>query len=117
MTSYFEVVKYLLGTYATDDVIAKIGAKILHFTQLSNMTPTEYVEMLSNKALRCDRVYDEYFFKEKFLEGLHGDSPYSMRSKWSLKKNATDYDLERHVTSLINLEHGWRSLKHSSQYN
>lgn len=35
---------------------------MMGFTQPSNKSPTEYAEVLLNKVLRCDRVY-EYVLK------------------------------------------------------
>lgn len=54
--SYSEVVKYLIYTYVTDYDITKMDAKKLCFTQPSNMTPTEYAEVLSRNTLRFNRV-------------------------------------------------------------
>lgn len=108
LTTYCEVVNYLLETYATDDVIAETDAEILRFTQPPTKSPTEYAEALWNKALRCDRVYDEYVLKGIFIEGLHESIRHSMRSYWGSRKNATVHDLARHATSLTNLQHGSR---------
>lgn len=59
VTSYCKVVNYLVETYETDDVIAEADADMMRFTLPSNKSPAEYAEGLCNKALRCDRVYDE----------------------------------------------------------
>lgn len=46
LTSYKEVICYLLETYDTDYVIANMDGQVLQFTQPSNVTPTEYAEAL-----------------------------------------------------------------------
>lgn len=46
LTIYSELINYLLESYATDYVITEMDFKILQFTQLSGMTPTEYAEAL-----------------------------------------------------------------------
>lgn len=62
------MINYLLETYITDDVIAKLDAEIFRFPQLSNMTLTEYAEALWNKALRCYLLYDEYVLERLLWE-------------------------------------------------
>lgn len=63
LTTYWEVVNYLLDTYATDDVVAKTHARMGHYTQLQKKTPAEYADLLRTKVLRCDRVNDELVLK------------------------------------------------------
>lgn len=48
----------------------KIDDEILWFTQTFNMTRTEFVEALWNKAPCCSLVYDEYIHKRIFNDGL-----------------------------------------------
>lgn len=108
LTSYCEVVTYLLESSATDDFfIAEPDAKILRYTQPWNMMPTEYGRALWNKALRCDRDHDEYICKGIFLEGLHGSIRHGC-TYWSSKKNATFYELARQATYLTNSKDGSR---------
>lgn len=59
LTSYCEVVNYLLTIYATDDVITEAEADILNFKQTQSMTAMCYSQQLWEKALRCGKVYHE----------------------------------------------------------
>lgn len=70
VASYCEVVKYLLETYATDDITAETDDDMIQRTQPSNSSPEEYAEALWNKALKCHREYDEYVLKRIFMESL-----------------------------------------------
>lgn len=56
LTSYCEIVSYLLETYATGDVTAEAETDITSFEQSENMTAIRYAEVLWEKALRCGRV-------------------------------------------------------------
>lgn len=67
LTTYCEVVNYLLGTYATEDEGAKSIARIMRFTQPLNETVVNYAELLCAKLLFCVQVYDEYLMKGNFI--------------------------------------------------
>lgn len=67
LSSYFKALNYSLGTYVSDDVIAETDADMICSTQLSNKLPTQYAKALWNKALRCNRVYEEYVPKGIFI--------------------------------------------------
>lgn len=60
----------MLETHTTDDILAETDAKIRRFTQLFNKTPIQYAEFLRAKALRCERVYDEYVLRSNFIESV-----------------------------------------------
>lgn len=94
----------------TDDVITKTDDDMMHFTQSSNMTPTEYAEALQNKALRSNGVYDEELFKGVFIEGVPEPICHRMRYYWASKESATLHDLVRHSISLNELQWGSHSI-------
>lgn len=62
VTSYSEVIYYLLETYAMDDVMVEMNAETLRFIQPSIVTPTEHAKALGDKALSGELVY-EYVLK------------------------------------------------------
>lgn len=95
-----------LETYATDDVIAETGTDMMRFTQPSKKSPAEDEEALWNKAPRCDRVYDEYVFKDIFSERLSKSVRHSMHAYCSSRKIAREHDLAPHATFLQNLQYG-----------
>lgn len=66
VSTYCKAVNYSVEMYATDEVNAETDADMMHLTQPSNKSPTEYAEGLWNKALRCNRVYEEYMLKVYF---------------------------------------------------
>lgn len=59
LTSFREVIDYLLQTSTIDIVITGMDAEIIKFTQSSKMTLAEYTGALWNKV-PCDLVYKEY---------------------------------------------------------
>lgn len=61
---------FLSRTYATDDALADMNVVIIQFTQLSYMTTTEYAEVLWNKMLCCNLIYNEKVLKRIYMEGL-----------------------------------------------
>lgn len=69
LTSYGEVVRYILEMYATDNVIAEMHGEVLPFTEQSNMTPTK-IEGLRNKAVCCDIVFDWYVVQGIFIKRI-----------------------------------------------
>lgn len=57
LTTYCQVVCYLLATYATDNVIAEAKANITSFYQSENKSATRYAQLLWEKTPRCGQVY------------------------------------------------------------
>lgn len=66
LTIYCQVVNYLLATYAIEDMIAEAEAEIMSFKQPEYVSVVRYLEVLWEKALRCDLVYGEEFLKGFF---------------------------------------------------
>lgn len=59
LKSYWEVVNYLLATYATDDINAETDMDIMNFMQLAGQSAFEYGQAFWTKALRHGHVYVE----------------------------------------------------------
>ena len=59
LTSYVQVVNYLLRSYATDEVIDREDTKLHRFSQPDGMNETDYTHVLWENALRFGSVYDE----------------------------------------------------------
>lgn len=57
------------------------------------------------KLLRCNRVYDKCQLEEIVIEQLHLYVRYSMLLFWGTKRDATLFDLARHMTYLASLHH------------
>lgn len=118
VTSYCEAQNYLLETYASYVIIAELDAEMIRFTQPSSKPPRKFDEDFSNRALRCNRVFDEYVHKGKFIVELPKSIRHSMRSYWGSKKNVTVHHLARHATLETKLQHGPPNLEilsHSEQ--
>lgn len=77
LTKYCEVVNYLLEMCGTDDVIDKAEADIKSHKQPTEWTAGRYYETLCKRALRCGMVYNEWRFKEFFIEGISSSICYS----------------------------------------
>lgn len=57
LTTYCQVVNYLLETSATDDVVSEVDADNMDNKQLENISTECYSQRLWEKALRYGRVY------------------------------------------------------------
>lgn len=82
LTRYSKGINFLLETYVTNDDIAEKDAENLRLTRPSNMTPTEYADVLWNKALLCELAHDKHAPKSISIEGLHRSFRHSIRSYW-----------------------------------
>lgn len=54
LTTYQQIVNYLLSTYKTDKNIAHTMNEITMFTQTPNKSPSQYEEELESKGLQCE---------------------------------------------------------------
>lgn len=70
LTIYCQVVSFLLGIYATDDVISAVEAYIASFNQMKEKFVARYSETLREKVLCYLRVYEETMLKREYIEGL-----------------------------------------------
>lgn len=75
----FKVVNYPLRTYRTDDVITKTDANLARLSALSSVSPAFYTEVLLEISLRWGDAYNEYNFKEIFMQGRSELVRYSLR--------------------------------------
>lgn len=110
LTTYPQVVSYLLQTYATDENIADTKDEITMFSQPPNKTLSQYAEELVAKALRCGDVYKEHDLNEIFIEGLDKSIRRSMRGYWASRETASLHGLAFHATSLLKLNGGQQGL-------
>lgn len=109
MTTDCQVVSFLLATYATDDVLTVLKANVANFKQLEGMPVIRYSEVLWENALRCGLVYRESRRKGVFINGLHKSTHFAMRVYWGAHEDETLQSLERHETSMSNIENYNRS--------
>lgn len=58
LTSYFEVISYLLSTYATDDKLADADAEIIKCKQPQDLNAVDYLQSLRKRALNCSPVHN-----------------------------------------------------------
>lgn len=58
-SSWKEVLKHLLETYAIEDVIAETAIDMQNLMMSSNMTLNDHEEALWTKALICSQLYTE----------------------------------------------------------
>lgn len=79
-TLYFQVLSYLLSTYALEGVIAEVEAEITSFKQSEHMFAVRYLEISWENALSCGRVYEEAHLKGFFIEELHYSVRFAMRT-------------------------------------
>ena len=70
LSSYPEVVNYLLRTYATDEIIAEAYSEVTNYIQSTGMSEMEYGDRLWRKALRCGNVFSDDRLKSLYAEGL-----------------------------------------------
>lgn len=56
LTSYRDLVNYLLRTYATEEVIAEADVAINQFHQGDRVSPPEYAQKLWSKELKCATI-------------------------------------------------------------
>lgn len=86
LTSYCEVVNFLLTTYATDDIIAAANMDIMKFEQPAGQSAVGYAQALWTKGLRFGPVNNEYRLKGICNEGLRKSIRQRFRSYWAKNK-------------------------------
>ena len=96
LTSYREVVNFLLRTYATDEIIAESHQEVIAYQQSTNTTETDYGEKPWDKELRCGSVYSEKRVKGKFVEGLLPAIKAQMRTYRVTRRTSNTVDFENH---------------------
>lgn len=68
LSTYAQVVYYILRICATDKSIADTEDEINMFSQPPNMTPLQYAKELVAKALRYGDVYKEHDLNEMCIK-------------------------------------------------
>lgn len=104
LTTYCQVINYLLETFATDNIIAEAESDITSFEKPVGTTGTRHFEILFEKALRCGVVYNEPRLKEIFIESLRSSICYSTRKYWGAHKGAKLHSLARYATNHVKLQ-------------
>lgn len=114
---YHEVVNYLLKTWATGNVIAKMNAKILQFTQASKARRKGVCRGSAEKGAPLWPFLRWMSPNGIFIEEIYGPIRHRMRSNWSLTKKHTVSKLVSHATFLTNLQHGSPSTEYLNSTN
>lgn len=70
LTSYPQVVNFLIRNYATDEVIAEAYNEVINCKQAATMTELRYSQLLWDKALRCGTVFSDLRLKSLFADGV-----------------------------------------------
>lgn len=100
MNSYWEAGIYWFERFVRDDVIPETQADMRRFTLPSCKSPTEYVETLWNKVLRCARLYDKYVLSAVLIEGLPAAIRFSMPPYWCSKRQVLYFSEKGYRTRL-----------------
>lgn len=103
LSSYVEVVNFMLATYATDDVIARAVKTLENYKQLPGMAPTDFAKRLYTKALRCGMVYEEKRVKSLFVEGLEDAVCDNVRLYWSRNPSEPLTQLARYADTVTKI--------------
>lgn len=112
-----EAVNYLLETFTKYNIVSEIDDDIVQLTLVWNKFPMEFAEVLWIRALRRDKVYDEYVLKGIFIEALAEPVCHSMHSQWGSKIIAAVHELASQGTLLAQLHHGSRSTNASRHHD
>lgn len=101
LTTYKQVVNYLLRTYETDENITDTGDEITMFMLLADKTSTQHAKKVMAKTLRCGDVYEEQVLNEVFIKRIAQSIKQSMREYWSTKKAVNINALAFHASLLV----------------
>lgn len=80
LTSFCQILNYLLATYATGDVIAETKTEITKIKQAEYLSAVRYPEVLSEKRLRYGPVNEESRLKEGFIKELQESVKFLMKT-------------------------------------
>lgn len=70
LTSYCQVINYLLSTYATGDIIAEASAEFFIYKRPEDFNVVNYSQSHCTQTLRCAPVYEVYWLNGPSIEGL-----------------------------------------------
>lgn len=89
LTSYCQLVNYVLEAYASSDVIAEAEGDITNYKQPENMSAVRYSQAFLEKALLCGQVYSESKLKGFFKEERYNSIGFSMRNFFGANQEAS----------------------------
>lgn len=104
LTTYCQVVNYMLKTYAADDIGAKREADINRFKQAAGMSVVRFSKLLCKKAPRCRQIYEKSTLKRIFIKGLQKSNRLSMWTYWIQYKETSHWQMAGHATNLLQLQ-------------
>lgn len=70
LSSYVEVVIFLLTTYAAENVIVQAARSLENCKQSPRMARTDFCKRLYAEALHCDSLYEEKRVRSLSIDGL-----------------------------------------------
>lgn len=70
MSSYFEVINFLLTTYATGGVVAKAVKELNGYHKRPGILASDYAEILYLYASGCGIVYERKIIKSLIVKSL-----------------------------------------------
>lgn len=79
MRIYLEMVKYLLQTYESDDVITEANANLTRYMQQSAIMTERYNMGLEANSRRCKELHDERVRRGIVIKGLYESDYHSLR--------------------------------------
>jgi len=111
LTTYCQVVQYLLRTYATDDRISEAEMSLIHFTQGPNMSVEQYANSLQDMAEKYGNVHSEDRIKDLFINGLHHSYRDNIRSYLANNPELDIHSLARYARTVASIASSGPSLK------
>lgn len=97
---------HVSALYRRADVILESDLDMMWTIAPSTKKPMEYAEAAWSKALRCNRIIDEYVLRDIFVTKLPESICHSSSSCWVCKGDPIIHDLAPHIISMAKLQHG-----------
>lgn len=113
VSTYPQVVNYLLHTYATYEYIADTEDVITMFSHPPNKTPLQSAKELLAKEFWCGDEYGDHDLDVIFIRRLDESTRKIMKRYWALLKSASLHDVAFYATLLHKLEGGQQESLHS----
>lgn len=104
LTTYFQIVNYLLSIYVNDDFSTAYKTEISRFKQQERISEVRSSKLLCGKTLSCGRVYNELLLNRVFFEGLREPPRFSMRTYKGVQENVSVQSIVWYETSLSRLQ-------------
>lgn len=106
LTTYWQVVNYLILMYAAEGVTIEVLAVITAFKKLCRMSAVKYSKFLLTKTIRRGRVYEEERFYGVLMKLKHQFFRFSTRLYRVVSEVKKPQMVERYGTSLFKLQVG-----------